>query len=125
MVNPDTGRMTDYEELWTDLEPSSTDKDNKRWSVVLLLDDEASGAKGMIIRVGEFVQGIIKVAGQVSVDRWACWEGKGGTMAWGRKVKLGDYFVPCSFGFIPEKLVLGGQVVHGEFRWVVSELYHW
>jgi len=125
MVNPATGLMTDYEELWTDLEPSSTEKRQERWSVVLILDDEASGTKGMVIRVGEYVQGIIKVNRQITVERWAWEDGKDGAKAWTRMVRLGDYFLPCSLGFYPEKIALGGEVAFGDFKWVVSELYHW
>lgn len=124
MVNPATRVMTDYEELWRDLEPSGTAQ-HERWSVVLSLDDEMSGVKGMVIRVGEYVQGIIKVDGRITIERWAWEDGEKGPRDWTRKVRLGDYFLPCSILFHPETLVQGGEVRHGDFKWVIRELYQW
>lgn len=125
MVNPATGLMTDYEELWMDLESGSTTKDEMRWSLVLSLDDKLNRAKGMVIRVGEHVQGIVKNDGRITVERWVWEDSRLGVKDWTRKVRLGDDFLPCSVLFQPEGMHSGGKVRYGEFWWAIKELYHW
>jgi len=69
MENPETGIMTPYEEVWEDLEPQATGGDGKqRVSVTLRLNDLAK--QGMIIRVGDLIQGMVKTGDEVTVERW-------------------------------------------------------
>ena len=123
MVNPATDRMTEYEECWQDVEATTmasegNSEDRKKVSTVLQLHDEAHRARGMVVRVGQFCQGIFRVGSQVSLERWE-WEKSGG---WKRTVRIGDLWVPCGVVLEGEKLVMGGEVRHGEYSWKVVEI---
>lgn len=126
MVNPATGAVGEYEEMWEDLLPTTTD-DAKRWSVVVVLDDRVHGAKGMVVRVGGWCQGIVKVGGEVCVERWRFDKGdeEGRKGEWKRVVRLGRLFLPCSLTFEPERVREGSKVVYGDFEWWVEELFSW
>ncbi|GAB7351392.1 hypothetical protein MBLNU459_g2069t1 [Dothideomycetes sp. NU459] len=143
MIDPTTGRLTRYEEKWADARVEVTEVDaaggggggggggegGKRWSVVLGLDDEAAGAKGVVVRVGQWCQGIIKVRGEVSVERWrwAVEETSDGSRKgdWKRVAKLGRLFLPCSFAFRPEMIAEGNTAQYGDYKWEVKEVFSW
>ncbi len=59
-----------YEELWEDLAASVTGKDQERVSYVLRADDPASRTRGMCIRIGEWIQGALRVGDEFTVTRW-------------------------------------------------------
>ncbi|KAK8194183.1 hypothetical protein M8818_007371 [Zalaria obscura] len=126
MVNPDTGKMQQYEEFWRD-ERAELAGDGggkgKRACVVLTLEDEAAGARGVVVRVGQWCQGILKVKGEVTVERWG-WVGgeKGG---WKRVVRLGRMFLPCALAFEVGRVVEGSKVSYGDYRWTVTEVSEW
>ena len=126
MVNPATGRMTNYEECWEDVEPvaTSTESDErsqgegKRVCAVLQLHDDANKARGMVVRVGQFCQGFLRVGEYLSVERWS-WTEEGG---WQRERRIGSLWVPCGILLKDtEKLAVGDRVTHGEFVWKVVE----
>lgn len=119
MVNPATSRVTDYEELWVDEVAATITGEDGRKCAVLTLEDEKNGAQGMVIRIGQYVQGMLKVNGHVTIERWS-WTEVG---AWKRIVKLGDMFLPCSFAM--GELEEGKEIVFGEYRWVVKEECSW
>ena len=124
MINPATGQMTQYEECWIDVEPTATNEDdgesdNVKVCMVLQLHDDVHKARGMVVRVGQFCQGILRVGDHVSLERWQ-WKKSGG---WKREVRIGDLFVPC--GVIlerREKLTMGGDVKYGEYLWKIVEI---
>ena len=62
MPRPGTGAVTEYEELWRDLDVAPA----WRRSVVWVLD----GRKGMVIRVGEWMEGILRDEMGITVERW-------------------------------------------------------
>ncbi|KAK8089377.1 hypothetical protein PG997_004338 [Apiospora hydei] len=66
MVNPDTGRMQAYEECWLDEEPGAGAA-SAGW--VLRHHDEeragAGGARGVMVKIGGRVQGVLRVGGEV------------------------------------------------------------
>ncbi|KAI9837154.1 MAG: hypothetical protein M1837_003115 [Sclerophora amabilis] len=82
MINPHTGKLTEYEELWADEEPQATGYDCQRVSAVLVMECEsnagAPGTRGMVIRVGQWCQGIMVGGGEaengggraVDIERW-------------------------------------------------------
>lgn len=121
MVNPETGKVTDYEEKWLDVKLESTEgKGGKVDCVVLELRDDASHARGLIVRAGQYCQGIIRVGDAVSVERWA-WDEET-QFTWKRRVRMGDSFLPCGVALEPAKLELGGKVTYGQQEWEVIEL---
>ena len=124
MVNPATGRMTEYEECWLDSVPLTTDtdgdggKDGLRKCVVLQLHDDANKARGVVMRLGQYCQGVIRVGEYFSLERWL-WEGKDG---WKRQARIGDLWMPCGVVLDGERVNMGGEVKHGEYVWKVVEL---
>lgn len=121
MVNAATGKMTDYEELWKDVEPlvTSSEEAIPKACVVLQLQDDAHKARGMVMRLGQFCQGVLRVGESVNLERWQ-WYERGG---WKRASRIGDYWLPCGVvldGY--QTLALGGEVKHGEYLWEVIEM---
>jgi len=136
MVNPATGTMQAYEELWRDEEVHLVPGEDKKWSVVLVLQDEVNGVKGMVVRIGKWCQGILKVVSQgeegneiseTSVERWLWVDGSmdGSNGNWKRVMKLGRLFLPCSLTFEPERIADGSQIAFGDYKWVVEETFSW
>lgn len=77
MPHPQTHDVTPYEELWEDLEvlvaggEGPRGEDGKRVSSVLVMEDSLFQAKGMCIRVGGWMQGVMSVGGKVAnLERW-------------------------------------------------------
>ena len=65
-----TGAETEYEELWHDLEVTPLGTKNNRSSVVLKADGPDSGTRGLTVKVGGWCQGILKVNGVLTIERW-------------------------------------------------------
>lgn len=114
MVNPATGRKTEYEECWWD------EADER--SVVLRLEENGGKTKGMIVRVGRWCQGLIKVVHddeqvELAVERWKFTEeGK-----WQRVVKLGRVFMPCATTW-DNSIAVGGKIEYKGYKWEVVEV---
>ncbi|KAI9820194.1 MAG: hypothetical protein M1827_005816 [Pycnora praestabilis] len=80
MIDPETGMVGAYEECWRDLviQSVSREEEGKRVGVVLRTvegDEHGSGVsgvsvRGMIIRVGDWCQGLLKIGDEVTVERW-------------------------------------------------------
>ncbi len=100
MVNPDTGRETDYEEMWRDVEPRSVpvpvlrkpdddgdgdDGDAKVRCVVLELRDDAAERRGLVVCVGRHCQGVARGGEAFALEQWEWREhGREQTQAQGR-----------------------------------------
>ncbi|EMC92810.1 hypothetical protein BAUCODRAFT_263048 [Baudoinia panamericana UAMH 10762] len=101
MINPATGKETDYEEIWKDEEPiavPSNDEPARRCCIVLTLEDTAahvqgSRPRGMLIRVGHIVQGMVKTGETTHIERWQ-WEKSALQGSWVRTCKVGIYPLP-------------------------------
>lgn len=137
-----------YEAVWRVTEPVP------RVCVVLVLKGGglgdvgrggAGGGIGMVVRVGGWCQGLMKVAGQVTAERWA----KGRAGKWERVVRIGAGLLPCmvacmdrdesgvprggrywrqacGLGFVVEKTVVEGDRVLVEgVEWAVVEKCSW
>ncbi|TEA20602.1 hypothetical protein C8034_v008559 [Colletotrichum sidae] len=76
MVNPATGKECDYEELWRDVDPQPVADGKDVEYVVLQFEDESSRARGEVIWLGRFCQGISKVGESVTAERWE-WKDEG------------------------------------------------
>ncbi|KAF2153240.1 hypothetical protein K461DRAFT_320922 [Myriangium duriaei CBS 260.36] len=112
MVNPATGIRQEYEECWVDEDVGVGE------AVVVMLEDE--GAKGMVVRVGGWCQGILKVVrgeeAEVSVERWK----KGDDGSWRRVMKVGRLWLPCAVAW-EKGLRLGQEVSYQGWEWKVVE----
>ncbi|KAI9881296.1 MAG: hypothetical protein M1830_005582 [Pleopsidium flavum] len=68
--DPETGAVTEYEELWADVPVEKTGNDGGLVSIVLQLHDDARSSRGMVVRVGRWCQGLLKIGNEVTVERW-------------------------------------------------------
>lgn len=94
------------------------DIEGNRSCVVLVLQDDDHEARGLIVRVGQFVQGLLRVGKQLALERWE-WKGIG--EGWRRQVRMGDMWLPCAAAIEEARLELGGEVKHGDYMWKVIE----
>ncbi|KAI8209197.1 hypothetical protein K4K52_000714 [Colletotrichum sp. SAR 10_76] len=123
MVNPATGQECDYEELWRDVDPKpasvKADDAAKPECVVLKYEDETSKARGMIVWLGRFCQGISRVGEDVSAERWEWKEEEG----WKKTIRIGaEGTMPCEVLLkTGAQLSVGAHVKHGEMVWDVLE----
>lgn len=171
-----TGTMGSYEEMWTDCEvlscagnsaavhvdgeggEGSSQEDSKegpKISITLRLDNPAQKIRGVVVRVGQFVQGIVMHGSDVTVERWeyifptgASTEiptgdieatneavenvdgrakGKGNGGQWRRTIRLGNGFLPCALTFKDDgaACVEGGDVEFKGVEWRVEEVVRW
>ena len=70
MTNPDTGGAMNYEELWQDLDASAVGEEKERACFVLRMEEPLKQARGMVVRIGEWIQGIARMGPQMTVVRW-------------------------------------------------------
>lgn len=80
MAHPLTGEIIPYEELWTDLDIDGPFKElgeEEKVCVVLMLDGSEDGAKGMVVRIGGMIQGVVRVGGKFDFGIWSFDSGKG------------------------------------------------
>lgn len=155
MVNPETGEMGEYEEVWRDVEIIGTgeggikearmmegkgkgkardaagssggdgegkegdsEERRRRCIVLTLSDDKRDDVRGMVIRLGQFCQGVLRAGDYFSIERWI-WHPSGG---WKREVSMGNLWVPCGLLLFAEKVPeVGGEVVFGDFTWKIAE----
>ncbi|KAK7192789.1 hypothetical protein DPSP01_011212 [Paraphaeosphaeria sporulosa] len=131
-INPATGKMWAYEELWTDeaprAAPTREEADPLVYSIVLRCEDEAHDVRGVVMRLGRYCQGILMKGGYVSVERWE-WVVEDGldkeVGGWKRSVRIGDQFLPCAPTFTPAVLSVGGKVRYWDYEWVCEEKVAW
>ena len=87
MVNPVTGLETAYEEVWRDEEAAVVSDPEGRAvaCMVLRTEDAARERRGLVVRVGQYCQGLLREGDCIAAERWAwapdarCWELRGAT----------------------------------------------
>jgi hypothetical protein len=130
--------MMTHEEMWRDVDAMSTNALGSKMCVVLRLKDERFGARGVVVRVGQYCQGIMALVAQESctVERW---EFHGGdaerdnglgrerteAQQWKRTARVGDLFLPCAVTFRTEILRVGGLIRYKDYLWTVEEAWEW
>ncbi|PVH79893.1 hypothetical protein DL98DRAFT_492174 [Cadophora sp. DSE1049] len=123
MENPATGEVEAYEECWVDLEIGRVDGegDGEFRSWVLRAEDVEGGVRGVIARVGVYIQGVLRRGEDISVGRWI-WDSEKG---WQPVVEVGKALVPRGV-FSQEGIVLG-QKLNGSdgLEWACVESYSW
>jgi hypothetical protein len=117
--HPHVGGVRSHEEMWEDeaILPTSM----SRICVVLRLHDDARSARGVVVRLGQYVQGILVVGAEVTAERWE-WSEEGG---WLRSQRVGKGMLPCGVAMRQEVMCVGGEIVVGEANWVVEEVCEW
>ncbi|CZR67912.1 uncharacterized protein PAC_17811 [Phialocephala subalpina] len=128
MANPKTGKMTKYEECWEDVEPALVGDEEEFVSWVLICDDAESGTKGMLIRIGEIIQGLVRTPKGISVVRWE-WNANAETeeeAEWERAVAIGRLEVPGILFEEGENIVKGVELMGSDgLDWLCVEAFEW
>ncbi|KAG9232783.1 hypothetical protein BJ875DRAFT_505772 [Amylocarpus encephaloides] len=124
MVNPATGQVEDYQEFWVDIEPTKLEGEEERRSWVLKTvteDDEGRVVRGMIVRIGEYIEGVLRVGEDVGVRRWQ-WKGSN----WEETLRIGRLEEPFD-GKEMGTLVEVGHEVNGKdgIVWKYVEEFSW
>ena len=131
------GALQEYEEGWVDLPLDAYQKDTRRTSesgyrgsndivcVVIKTVDGASTipsgqtqSKGLMIRLGNFVQGILRQGDNFAVERWFR---DGGQSSWKLVNRLGSGEIPCSMSFSESGLKQASTSTVGGLVWEVIE----
>lgn len=124
-----------YEELWDDIDIRPTYPSTSNVCVVMRLENPKAVARGVIIRLGQFCQGILRQGSQWVVERWEFveeMEGEGTNEEkivggnWQRTVKVGDMFLPCAVAFQTDVVpAVGMKVKVDGGEWFVEESTQW
>ncbi|MCJ1415738.1 hypothetical protein MMC32_002071 [Xylographa parallela] len=120
-IDADTGEVKKYEELWHDVGVQLVGQEKHHVCVVLMADDKSHNTKGMIVRVGNWCQGILKVGEETTVERWQWSHGD----QWQIVAKLGQKSLICETTFHGTSLEIGKVIRHHDLDWKTVELYTW
>jgi hypothetical protein len=133
MVNPATGRMTEYVEGWQDVEiravtppgeevvqsflqslqnrkvfieglQSASTADSGKLSLVLQYENVERRARGMVVRMGQICQGVMRVGDEFAYERWE-WTAES---EWCKTRSSGDLDMPC------DVLTVLGEIIHAD-----------
>lgn len=120
MAHPVTGAITDYEEVWKDLDASIVGHDKRHICQVLRYDGPSREERGMLIRIGEYIQGVRRSGTKITVIRWQWIKQEVGSSndrisvytkrfqenstggIWTRTLAIGDGAIPCKSLFSGE-----------------------
>ncbi|KAJ2981333.1 hypothetical protein NUW58_g6717 [Xylaria curta] len=99
MVNPATGQLTDYEEIWTDIEAEAVPEANQKSEnlikgpggccVVVELKDEEREERGIAICLGRHFQGVVRAGERFTAERWLWDDGE-----WKCEYRVGELWMP-------------------------------
>ncbi|KAI1381385.1 hypothetical protein F4677DRAFT_123864 [Hypoxylon crocopeplum] len=116
MVNPATGAETDYQELWQDEEPVWIDEASVP-CVVLQLQDDSRGVRGMVIRLGQYCQGVMREGDDFTAERWEWRDAR-----WTLTARVGGRSLPClAAATLDPQLQPGDALDDGDYRWKVVQ----
>lgn len=141
--HPALGAVKTHEEMWRDVDVASTNEKGSMVCVVMRCQADHADVRGVVVRLGQFCQGILMWGDKVTVERWE-WEdekvktvgetaevkvggnsGKSEVEKWNRTVRVGDDFLPCGVAFRPEILSVGAVIKFQDFEWVIEECWEW
>lgn len=119
--HPHLKAVKSHEEMWEDEDVLSTEVTGKKMCVVLGLSDDEKGIRGAIIRLGQYVQGIVVMGNEITAERWE-WTKEG---KWKRTKRVGRQMLPCAVLMGTMGMGVGEVVRYGEFEWRVQEIWEW
>ncbi|CAK7231242.1 hypothetical protein SEUCBS140593_007860 [Sporothrix eucalyptigena] len=111
MVNPATGHIQNYEEVWQDTDVPADSR-------CVVLQHEAGPDRGLTIVLGGYCQGILRAKDGVTVERWEQTTDR----SWKRVYRSGAGQLPC--GQLVSDLALGKKgttLVCDNLTWTVVE----
>ena len=128
-IHPVTGVACERTELWSDDRIKYVGEENTKVSMVLKVDDEERNARGLVVRVGQYCQGILKEGAQLTVERWK-WIDDPGTSYfggwWDCEVRIGDGSLPCDQVTNIGRFFCNDTTIQsGALEWRVIEDYRW
>ena len=130
-VDAETGEVKKYEELWHDVGIQHVGDNQTDVSIVLKTEEINRNTRAMIVRVGDWCQGILKVGDAVTVERWHWTPAATRHLAgnsegnWKRIARLGNGNLPCAVTFEAKDLEEGKRITAEALEWEVVELFHW
>jgi hypothetical protein len=140
MVNPATGRMTEYVEAWRDVEiravtppgkevvqsffqslqvrgifvdglQATSTAGSRKLSLVLQHENVERRARGMVVRLGQICQGVMRVRDAFAYERWEC----ASETDWCKTRSSGNLDMPCDLLTVLGEIMLAGTTVrYGE-----------
>ncbi|KAF2500767.1 hypothetical protein BU16DRAFT_523531 [Lophium mytilinum] len=125
MPHPATGLQTPYEEMWRDVVIEAAEEEKGRCSVVLTLEMAEICARGVLVRVGQWCQGVLMIGTQITCERWEFVSGEGAKGEWVRRVRIGDGFLPTGVVFSMAEVKVGDVCRKEAMVWVVREKFEW
>ncbi|KAF2023473.1 hypothetical protein EK21DRAFT_80850 [Setomelanomma holmii] len=129
--HPSLGKVAGHEEMWRDVAvlPTGSGAKGKKVCVVMRLHNDAVGARGVIVRLGQYCQGIVMLGKYSTIERWEFGGGEGGGSekdgGWKRTARVGDQFLPCSVTWREEIVRVGAKVKYHDYEWAVEEAWEW
>lgn len=130
MVDPNTGKEESYEELWEEVPTEKLSSgNNARVCMVLRTEDQEKMSRGMVIRLGDYCQGILKSQGRVIVQRWK-WNFSNradGSGSWRNVLTIGTNSknLPCDDFLDLETPNEGQEIKFADTTWTVVEVSTW
>ena len=129
-LNKTAGEVEKYEELWGDIPvrrvggqgKGEKEEEERHVSIVAKAEDAERRIRGMIVRVGDWCQGILKAGDEITAERWHWTEAKG----WERIARLGrGESLRCELTLEESIIEEGKRYEYEGLGWEVVELYHW
>lgn len=137
MLNPTKGIVENYEECWVDLDPVvvGTEPGFRSWVLTTLEDGEARNeggeerrvrTRGMIARVGQYTQGVLRKGDGVSIARWVWDATDDNEGAWRGDAGVGTFDSPIRI-LVPGPLMKLGDRFKTDtgLIWECVEAYEW
>ena len=121
-IDPITGLQTEYEELWGDLKAEKVGEEKEHVSIVLRIENHEPRTRGLVVRVGDWCQGIMKSKGTLNIERWRWVKAKNN---WERVVKIGSGDLPCAIACNSHMVGEKSTIVSGDLEWNVVEKSSW
>lgn len=146
MMNPVTKTTRTYEELWGDIQVEIMKEESKRVSVVLKAENLELDIKALVVRVGQWCQGIRRDGDSITAERWH-WNSCSRTStsvhenekddesnrrqldrpgSW-KITRIGNSPLPCDVatGIVTATLGEGNEIFCGDLLWKVVEYHRW
>ena len=115
--HPITGLECVYEELWSDDPVRATGDDSERICTVVKAENLELQTKGLVVRAGQYCQGMMEVGDDLTVERWRHMKGNTHTEGhWVSTMRIGTGLLPCEGILSTGKMEIGDVVEEARRR---------